>query len=338
MKILIIRFSSIGDVLQCLSVAGALAEAYPGAEIDWVTREDLRGLVEEHPQIRKVFTINKQNQGFKSLMNLASELRAEKYDRVYDAHNNLRSHLIAWFMFGPFMLWGRLRGVRFLRRKIPRWKRFFLFRFRLNFFRQPFSGQRDLLEPLKAWGLSEKAPPPPQLFLTKKDSEEAAEWSNYVALAPSAAYPLKRWPLDHWKKLIELLPEQKFLVLGGKEDEFLFQLEEVAPERVKCLAGQLNLAQSASRIEKSQLLVANDTGLLHMAEQLGRSCVALMGPAPFGFPSREKTQIMELKLSCRPCSKHGQGPCVNPEFQKCLAGISPEAVANEVHRLLMGEK
>jgi len=51
-----------------------------------------------------------------------------------------------------------------------------------------------------------------------------------------------------------------------------------------------------------------------------------MGPAPFGFPSRETTKIMQLDLNCRPCSKHGQGPCVNEKYQRCLVDITPEQV------------
>lgn len=334
MKILIIRFSSIGDVLQCLSVAGALSLRFPDAEIDWITREDLKGLVEEHPQIRRVYTINKVESGLVSLWSLAQILRSQRYDRIYDAHNNLRSHLICWFMYGPWMLFGRLRGLKFLRRSIPRWKRFLLFRFRINFFRQPFSGQRDLLEPLKKWGVPEDSPPAPQLFLKAEDQQKIQGWGEYIALAPSAAFALKRWPLPHWKSLIQILHDKKFVVLGGKEDGFLKELVDVAPDRVICKAGELSLGASAACIKGSQLLIANDTGLLHMGEQLGKTCIALMGPAPFGFPSRPTTKIMELQLACRPCSKHGQGPCVNPEFQKCLAAITPREVAQQVNVLL----
>jgi ADP-heptose:LPS heptosyltransferase len=80
-------------------------------------------------------------------------------------------------------------------------------------------------------------------------------------------------------------------------------------------------------VKQSLLLIANDTGLLHVGEQLGHPTIALMGPAPFGFPSRtETTKIMELHLNCRPCSKHGQGPCHNTHFQLCLVGITPEMV------------
>jgi ADP-heptose:LPS heptosyltransferase len=160
---------------------------------------------------------------------------------------------------------------------------------------------------------------------------------DYVALAPSAAHPLKRWPLGHWKKLIELMPETEFVVLGGPQDGFLQELAELDPTRVVNLAGKLSLRESAEVVMNSTVLVSNDTGLMHVAEQTGKPCVALMGPAPFGFPSRQSTRVMELQLRCRPCSKHGQGPCVNRDIhQKCLVEIHPQAVVAEVQSLAGG--
>ncbi len=330
-KYLILRFSSIGDVLQCLSVAGAILDSDPSAEIHWVTREDMKPLIQGHPAVKKVWSLSK-GQGFKSMRDLARDLRAENFDFIYDAHNNLRSHVLSFLLNGLFS-WRRLFSkTRFLRRSQKRWKRFFLFRFGWNLYPKPFSGQRALLEPLAKWGLSVQAPAAPQLFLNPQVFEslrlKVGAWNleNSLALAPSAAYPLKRWPLTHWKALIEEMPQQKFVVLGGPGDNFLSELVAVDPSRVLNLAGHLSLLESAAVVSLSQALVANDTGLLHVAEQLGKTCVALMGPAPFGFPSRPKTKILEIDLPCRPCSKHGQGPCVNKEFQKCLVDIRPQEV------------
>jgi ADP-heptose:LPS heptosyltransferase len=103
------------------------------------------------------------------------------------------------------------------------------------------------------------------------------------------------------------------------------------------LAGKTSLQVSSGVVALSRAVISNDTGLLHVAEQLGKRTIALMGPAPFGFPSRPTTKIMELNLSCRPCSKHGQGPCVNKEkFHKCLVDITPLQVAEQL-RMILGE-
>lgn len=337
MKILLIRFSSFGDVLQTLSVAGRLGEAFPAAEIHWVTRAEFVPLIAGHPRVRKVWAL-KRGAGFKELRALGRELKGENFTHIYDAHGSLRGRLLAWQLNGLFSWRTWLGGRKYLRRSLYRWKRFLLFRFHKNTFPKPFSGQFALLEPLHSWNLAPTAPPVPQLFLPADRMREVRSKlpsGDFVALAPSAAFALKRWPVESWAELIKLFPETNFVLLGGPEDTFLRELEKAAPGRVYNLAGHLSLLDSACAVALARALVSNDTGLMHVAEQIGKPCLALMGPAPFGFPSRPRTEIFEVELKCRPCSKHGQGPCVNPEFQKCLRDIKPEHVARSLRRLLL---
>ena len=334
-KFLIIRFSAFGDVVQTLSVPSAIAQAYPQAEVHWITRSDVAPLLEGHPHIQKIWSYNKKT-GLKGLIDLCCALREQKYTHIYDAHNNSRSRIISLFL-RPLGILGF--GPKFIRRSIRRWKRFLLFKFRINKFEQPFSGQRDLLEPLQPWGISKLPPPAPQLYLNSDDTQRAQklipeDFKNFVALAPSAAHLLKRWPVDHWKKLILLNSQTHFVLLGGPEDSFIEEIHQVAPERTLNLAGKASLAVSSSIVATAQILIANDTGLLHVAEQLGKPAIALMGPAPFGFPSRKSTDILQLNLPCRPCSKHGQGPCVNKNvFHECLVAITPETVTLHLQKL-----
>ena len=332
-KVLIIRFSSFGDVLEALSLPARLQDLAPGAtEVHWVTRAEFVPLMETHPQVHKVWSLDRAS-GWRGLLALAKCLRQEKFTHVYDAHNNLRSHLLSWL----------IPSAHFVRKSQKRWQRFLLFKFRKNLFQMPFSGQRDLLEPLAAWGLSSALPPVPQLFLSEAtinkvrarlaSFQKTSTRVHWVALAPSAAFPLKRWPLSHWREVIEKTTYH-FLVLGGRDDHFLAELQTLAPARVLNLAGELTLTESAAAVALADLLIANDTGLLHVAEQLGKPCLALMGPAPFGYPSRPSTEILALELPCRPCSKHGQGPCTNPIYQQCLVGISPQLVIKSAQRQL----
>lgn len=337
-RVLVIRFSSFGDVLQSLSLAGHISRAWPDAEIHFLTRSDFQPLLKDHPNVHRVWTLEKKA-GLSGLLRVASHLKAMSWTHIYDAHNNLRSRLVGLVLNGPFGLRLMWTGHKFLRRSVQRWKRFLLFRFRWNRFQMPFSGQRDLLQPLEAWGIPFSLPPVPQLVLKggAVNFKTLMVPEEYIALAPSAAHELKRWPLEHWKKLLRLLPDQEFVVLGGPEDNFLEQLADVDSTRVLNLAGKLSLNESAEVVINSQMLVSNDTGLMHVAEQTGKPCVALMGPAPFGFPSRPQTRVMELSLRCRPCSKHGQGPCVNKDqHQQCLVGISPESVVEEIEKALGG--
>jgi len=344
MKILILRFSSFGDVTQCLSVPSRLRDlastADAAAEIHWATRDDMAPLIEGHPQVNFVWTL-KREEGLKGLWRLISILKKQHFTHIYDAHNSLRSRMICWLLSPPLSL-GRVFDPPAITRKSKKsLKRFLLFRFHKNYFEKPFSGQRDLLEPLQKWGLSKELPPPPQIFIPKSASEaihQRLEKSHlttkaFVCLAPSAAHLLKRWPLEHWKELIRLNPEQNFICVGGPEDHFIDQLVEINPKKVISWAGELSLTESAATIAACEILISNDTGVLHIGEQLGKKTIALMGPAPFGFPSRPSTKIMEIDLPCRPCSKHGQGPCVNEKFQRCLVDITPAQVQKELLRL-----
>lgn len=324
MKILIIRFSSIGDLAQSLSIPSFIKSYVPQAEIHFVTRADLSELIENHPCVHRVWTLNRK-EGLLGLIRLIKILREQQFTHVYDAHNNLRSFFIRTFVKSNFTLV----------RPMMRLKRFLLIKFHINLFEKPFSGQRDLIKPLERWNMKFKLPNSPQLFLSATLKERAAGLilkKNYIVLVPSAAYELKRWPLEYWDELIKKNPDKSFIVLAGQADFFTAKLDTNA--NVINYTGKTDLLTSAVIIEKAQLVICNDTGLLHFAEQLGKPTIALMGPAPFGFPSRSSTLILEKDLKCRPCSKHGQGPCTNPNFQECLKSIPAALVSSHMNKIL----
>ena len=322
MKVLVIRFSSIGDVTQALSIAAHICSQYPEAEVHFLTKSEFQPLMEGNPHIKKIWTIAPKS-NFSDLKSLSHKLNQEHYTHLYDAHNNTRSNFIFY----------SVKADHKLQRSMSRLKRFLLIYLKINLFDKPLSGQRDLLKPLEKWNIQFKLPPAPQLFLNEEYMNEALHIlrkynipDNYITIAPSSAHELKRWPIAMWKKLISLSPEEHFVVLAGPKDYFTSGLNEF--KNVTNLTGLTSLQTSAALVQKSKLLIANDTGLLHFAEQLGKRTIALMGPAPFGFPSRIDTTTTVLKkdLPCWPCSKHGQGPCTNTNFQQCMRDISPEEV------------
>lgn len=326
MKCLIIRFSSIGDLTQSLSIPALIKEANPESEVHFLTRSDFTLLLENNPQVRKVWSVDRKN-GFKEIFKICKKLRQEKFDLIYDAHNNLRSFLIRLLVCGP----------KKIVKPMSRFKRFLLIRFKINLFEKPFSGQRDLLKPLEKMGIAFFLPKPPLIFFNHQTKEKVdsllkeKNLSRYIVIVPSAAYALKRWPLNHWKELIQKNHDKKIVILAGPTDTFTEELNRF-PNIVN-LTGKTSLIESAAVIDRAQVIVTNDTGMLHFSEQLGKKTIALMGPAPFGFPSRQSTVIMEKNLSCRPCSKHGQGPCVNPNYQECMTALTPAMVQEHLERL-----
>ena len=126
MKILVIRFSSFGDVVQCMSILKPLKEL--GAEIHWVTKESFKSLVEASSLTDQVITL-RQGSGLKELFCLGKELSNNQYTHIYDAHNNLRSLLLRPFLIGE---------AKYLVRSKNRLKRFFLFWLREDLFSLPF--------------------------------------------------------------------------------------------------------------------------------------------------------------------------------------------------------
>ncbi len=338
-KVLILRFSSFGDVVQALSLASAVRRSWPTAEVHFVTKSEFADLPLNHPHIQKVWSLRK-SEGVGGLWRLVRKLQAEQFTHIYDAHNNLRTRLISFFLRSCF--WGgkKIAEENFLRKSQFRWKRFQLFVLKKNTFPQPFANQKVLLAPLAAWGLETELPAVPQIFfddeLIRKVRGLLPAWpaeQKIAVFAPSASTELKRWPIEHWKKLVYALTDWKFILLGGPTDDFIEEIRRAAPDQSLNLAGRLSFRESAATVLFAQLVISNDTGIMHVGEQLGVPTIALMGPAPFGFPSRPSTIIKERELPCRPCSSHGQGPCRNLVYQKCLVDIQPEELVFDVRVL-----
>ncbi|MCB0364486.1 MAG: glycosyltransferase family 9 protein [Bdellovibrionaceae bacterium] len=332
-KILIIRFSSLGDIIQCLTAADHLAARFPGAPIHWVTRSDFAELVATHPQLQKTWSLDRKG-GLSALLRLAQELRRQNFTHLYDAHSNVRSHILSWILRFP----GPGRIPHFLRRGKSRLKRWLLFRLGWKLLPWPYHGAQSFVWPLGPWGIKWDTKHSHGLNLTdlKPDTRQLLKWpaSECLLLAPSAAWEMKRWPVDYWQTLIAHLPQAKFMILGGPQDHFLDEIQKVAPERVQNLAGLLSWNESARLVSECGGLVSGDTGLLHLGDYLGRPTWALIGPTAFGFPSWPNSHTFEVDLPCRPCTKDGRGECRIKEVRKCLIDIKPESVASELNQQL----
>jgi heptosyltransferase-2 len=320
-KVLIVRFSSFGDIVQNSSVVELIRKQWPKSEIHWVTRSEFVTLVELNNSIDKVYSINKST-GFKGLFQLALKLRKENYTHIYDSHNNLRSTFIKLFLLYKWSI------PFILVRSKDRIKRILLFHFKINLFPKPFRGIDSYISPLITWGI--KNDPLSPVVKWNFNNENLALDQNFITLVPSAAWEMKRWPIQNWIKLVLLLPNFKIVILGGKEDVFCEDIRGVAPDRVINYAGKLSLIDSCYVISKSKFVVSGDTGLLHVADVLSIPGLSLMGPTAFGFTMSDKIKTIQVELDCRPCSKDGSGKCSQDIYQKCMTDITPERVAREV--------
>jgi heptosyltransferase-2 len=157
-----------------------------------------------------------------------------------------------------------------------------------------------------------------------------------LGIAPVAAWALKRWPLAHVRTLMRAFVRETgggLVLFGGAADNDVAALAgEFQPHAIS-LAGKTSLLESAWFASQCDLLVANDTGMGHLAEAVGRDVIVLFGPTSeeLGyFPSRRGSTVIQLDLPCRPCTRMGEGRCTHPLPNACLAGIAPERVLHAV--------
>jgi heptosyltransferase-2 len=155
-----------------------------------------------------------------------------------------------------------------------------------------------------------------------------------ITIIPSAAWELKRWPLENWKELVQIMPEYSFLILAGPDDVFTNEIKNVAPDRILNLAGKTTLNESFYLVSISNFVVSADTGFLHAADLFGIDGIALMGPTAFGHTSGDTIKVLEIDLPCRPCTKEGNSECKIAETKKCLADISAWQVRKNILEMM----
>lgn len=330
-KFLIIRLSSIGDIIQCMPVVDAIKNKYPDAEIHWFARKDMSSFLAMDKRIDKIWGFERKD-GFKGIIKAAKELKKEKFDFIYDAHSNIRSNILKFYLL-PFLR--RLRGNKpeYVLRSKERFKRVLLFKFGINKFPKPFKGRESYLNPVKKWNLNNTTS---NYTDWQFPSEYSAKFSSLlkeeklVTIVPSANWEMKRWPINYWKELIKLLPEHKFIILAGPDDHFCDKIKEADPDRVNNLAGKTSLLESCYIVSKSKMLVSADTGFMHAADLFSTKAIAIIGPTAFGYPSGDSVIVLESDLKCRPCTKDGRGKCKQNVWQKCMIDITPKIVASYI--------
>lgn len=345
--LLVVRFSSFGDILQCLGTVNAYKNTFAAQapKVDWLCRSDFASLLQSQSQIDHVISFARK-QGILGLIQLAWQLSKMPYTHLYDAHNNVRSNL-----FCLFFLFFRMGKIQFIQRSKKRWQRFLFFKFRCKVLPQPYIGQISFLKPLEKWGIKmskeqkEYSSSAASLKLYKEWLDQySLQPKQYIAIVASAAWPLKRWPIEYWQEIICHYKWPLPLVfLGGSSDQFISQM--LSENKINSkqnviydLVGKSNLELSSSICENASLVISNDTGLLHIADLSLSPCIALIGPSAFGYPKAKSSHTLETQLPCKPCSKDGSNVCTNSIQQKCMKDISVNEVYNKAMQILNESK
>lgn len=312
-KILVLRFSSIGDIVLTTPVVRCLKEQLPGAEIHYCTKDGYQSLIEYNPHLSKRFYLDKNG-----LSSLIRQLRAERYDYIVDLHNNLRTNLIKLSL-----------GVRSYSFEKLNWQKWSLVRLKINVLPNVHIVDRylDAVRPLgvdnDGRGLD--------YFIPYRDQVED-DWlpeshqRGYVAYAIGGQHETKKLPLP---RMIELCRKINYpiVLLGGKEDaEAADIIEQTIGKRLIYNAcGKYNINQSASLLQRSRIVFSHDTGLMHIAAALKKKVYSIWGNTTpyFGmYPYKTSFLILENNnLNCRPCSKIGYKRCPLGHF-RCMNDLS----------------
>lgn len=314
-KVLIIRFSSIGDLVLTSPVIRCLRKTLPQAQIHYLTSQRFRTIHQANPYLNRIVW----RQENESLLSLIGRLRAERYDFVADLQNNRTSVLIRWLL-------GR-RCAALHKLNLEKW---LLVNLKINWLPVAHIVDRylNVVRPLgvnnDGQGLDYFIPPDEEIAL---DELPLTHVHGYAALAVGAAHATKRLPAARLYELVKNLP-LPVVLLGGPEDTSIGQeLAAAFPMKAFNACGRYSLHQSASLVRQSLVVIAPDSGLMHIAAALKKPIVSVWGntvPA-FGMTpyfglvaSQPRQAIVEVKgLSCRPCSKIGFRRCPRSHF-RCM--------------------
>ncbi len=331
MKFLILRFSSIGDIVLTTPVVRCIKKKFPEAEIHYATKKAFHAILKHNPYIHKVHLLDD------SVANLIKELREEKFDYVIDLHHNQRTWLIKAMLGAKSFSFDKINFEKWL-----------MVNFKIN--RLPDMHIVDrYMATCKSLGV-ENDGEGLDYFIGKEDEVSLESLpgefhQGYAGWVIGAKHKTKQFPID---KIVNALVKTDLpvILMGGKEDaENAQAIINRLPGRIIFDAcGKYSLNQSASLVKNARIVVSNDTGLMHIAAAFKRPVISIWGNTIPGFGmapyygqnyllNHAKYKQFEVSgLTCRPCSKLGYDTCPKGHF-KCMNLIDEMEVAKAVESM-----
>lgn len=321
MRILIIKPSSLGDIIHALPTVRILRRAYPQAHIAWLVNDNFAPVLDGCPIIDRVIPFPRRRLGrinsIPEALRFARSLKAERFDWTVDLQCLLRSALISWASNAP-----RRTGLADGREGS-------------TFF----------------YNDTVKLPPPPThavdryLMLPRQlgievdrvefplGGEPVAQREKLILINPGARWATKRWPADRFAALLDMLatrwPDHRLAILGSSDERPLAEsIAATTNAKADILAGRTTLPELTALMRRARLMISNDTGPLHLAVAVGTPTVSMFGPTdprrtgPYPFGG-EKNSVLTAKLDCAPCFKSA---CRHTPELECMTAIPVEQV------------
>lgn len=347
-KILVLRFSAMGDVVLLMPVIRSLITSYPDVEVTVVTRPKFASLFTDMERVIPFpADVDYTYSGIFGMRELFGKLlRKGNYDVVMDMHDHIRTILLRnlFKIFGvPVVVFekGKSEKHAFTKKENKRTAPL------------PHTVERYRLAFEKA-GYPLTISSPPHLSIKKPTQDVVAEWiqknnlskkEKWIGIAPFANHISKIWPVENYSQVIEQFIQKtpvKFFLFGGGEKDIKFfeSLKEKFPENCVVAAGQLKIKQELALMQQLDLMLCVDSSNMHLASLMGIPLLSIWGGThpdvgfgPYGKGEESILQISREELPCRPCSVYGKEKCYRGDFA-CLYHITPQQVIGRMEKLL----
>lgn len=324
-KFLIIRFSSIGDIVLTTPVIRCLKNQVDGAIVHYVTKKTFLPVLESNPYLDKIHTLDSD------MNELIAELKKENFDYIIDLHKNLRSSTIK----------SKLRRVAFTFNKIN-FEKWLLVNLKIN--RLPKKHIVDrMFEILYVFDVKNDRKGL-DYFISKNENLDFEELpvnfkKDYIGWAIGAMHQTKKLPSEKIIKIIRSIDIPVILMGGPGDKEEAAVIKEEVGDKVYNACGKYSINQSAWLVKNAKLILTNDTGLMHIAAAFKKTIFSLwgntipeLGMYPY-FPG-EGSKILEVNnLKCRPCSKIGYSNCPKKHF-KCMNEQDEKTIIQDIQSFL----
>lgn len=332
-KFLVIRFSSIGDIVLTTPVLRSLRRQYPDAEIHFFVKKSFKDVVLHHPSIDQIHYLEDD------LAKHIAHFKSIAFDYIIDLHKNLRTLKIKRALNVPALSFNKLNVQKWLYVNL-KWKSIMPDKSIVDRY---FEGLKALKLSNDGAGLDYYIP---EGLATKQDDIPMGHWTGFVGCVIGGSYETKKLPVTQWQKFVNLCP-YPIILLGGPEDRQAGDtIAAVQPGKVYNACGKFNISESADLVKRAKVVVSNDTGLMHIAAAFKKPMVSLWGnttPELGMFPyyghnnlnqniAVQSILMQNQDLGCRPCSKIGYQQCPKKHF-KCMNALNMEALSAKVQQL-----
>ncbi len=316
MKILVVRLSSIGDIVLTTPLVRCLKKQIPGVQVHYLTKSQFEGLLSNNPYIDAVHTLKK------SMSDTLQSLKKERFDLIVDLHHNWRTLIIKTYFW-------RVKSNSFAKLNVEKW---LMVHLKIDILPRKHIVDRyfDTLKPLNIKNDGQGL----DFFIDERKIDlKVIEDLNYVAFVIGGQHFTKRLPTAKIVEICSLLP-CKIVLLGGKTDEKEGKTieDQLSMTQNPCinLCGKIDLNHSAAVVKGAAFVITNDTGLMHIAAAFKQKIVSVWGNTipEFGMSPYIKDDSFKVEvqnLGCRPCSKIGFDRCPKGHF-RCMNDIESNQI------------